>query len=200
MSKQRRKSKSNGVFILWPWKQNEFFQVQFQTLFEETVQVGALNIWRVNARQTWWCWDRGSVAAISSLRFCFSLCRRKFLVTLGVLCCCSSVCVTDDNSTSCEMGVKGQGLLTCRWWQGLMGSRSCCHSSSYHSTDYSPPGEKGRRRRNKVRGLKGRETFVKFKKWHKQDFWLACWSTTSALTLLEERSAGWFWEKFLTRR
>lgn len=30
---------------------------------------------------------------------------------------------------------KGQSSLTCRWWQGLMGSRSCCHNSFYHSID-----------------------------------------------------------------
>ena len=65
-----------------------------------------------------------------------------FLLTMFVQ--CSQVVDFAHNpcphTPSCQQSVavadvKGQGSLTCRWWQGLTGSRSCCHNSFYHSID-----------------------------------------------------------------
>lgn len=46
-------------------------------------------------------------------------------------------CLHTPSHQHCRTGLmrKGQSSLTCQWWQGLMGSRSCCHNSFYHSID-----------------------------------------------------------------
>lgn len=54
------------------------------------------------------------------------------------LCILCTIAVRTHTLTSarCRTGrCKGQSSLTCRWWQGLTGSRSCCHNSFYHSID-----------------------------------------------------------------
>lgn len=79
---------------------------------------------------------------LSRLNETVSLFFFHFPATFGSVCCairvdtCKVLCLClqwQHDFTSAEF--KGRSLPTCRWWQGLMGSRSCCRSSSYHNTD-----------------------------------------------------------------
>lgn len=72
---------------------------------------------------------------------CFFIYLFFFLMTVCAMfaacACCEQILFAHalTSSLSHWIDAKGQSSLTCQWWQGLMGSRSCCHNSFYHSID-----------------------------------------------------------------